>query len=916
MSEKMLLTDEDIEFLCDGEQKEFSNINELMEYIENDANAYSNFRRFLKKNNIDPKFDLNDGNIKDLIYKKKMRKKAFLDNFYIENDNAAVAEETPADTEPVVFTSDFDRIVSEMEQGGYKNIIEESDEAFSSIEVTLTETSVIENGELKVTWRKESALDTSKVLIMEKNGPSVLAVGYLSAVENTSGKYWVIFDNSDWIRYSSFEGKQQIRLIVYTADDNMPHSCVADINYKKMRTEKEKPLCIDFGTSNTTVGSYGIKTARDIETVKFVDVTVTPHITSARMIPTVVYVEDCSDKNNIKYLFGYEALKRIEQEEHYEFKASAFFEIKRWMSSPDSREEIKDNNNNTVLIERKKIIKAYVDYVIDKSEQYFGVRFERLHFSSPVKLKSSFIRTFKELYKGQKIVLDENESIDEAFSIVYNQIINIIDHENEDISGKDKSILIMDCGGGTTDLANCTFCFTRKNGFTNELKYTTKFENGNSNYGGNNITYRVMQLLKIKIAAAHDDSIKKDAMQLIDKTEDQILGIIETNYKNEAYNSDECSNEIYEKFISEYNRCEAIIPTKFAKNPNLDSYEIKCRKRNFYCMWRLAEKIKIKFFNSDKVQFDFGDKEVKELLVDSTNDYFYVNHGDKLEKEMNPLKGVTITNKDVERIICGDIYGLLYGLMKNGDLSDTADKKREIDSFDYYKLSGQSCKISMFKELLKEYIPGRKLRPYAQKESDKDNNSETLKLECLEGCIKFIKDQRGHELEIIPNIEKPKIIYNVFIDNEHGNVRKIFDCTDLEPQNTLFEIFSPQANEMSFIVKNKDDAIEKSFIMSLEDHYTDDSFDSAEKLIDVIMEEYAYKKEYVMQVVSEMCDKTDDVNENAKVIFVLPSPDYYGATILLVHRIHSEEGKTQYKLLYSMNVPFENPDKTFFDGKR
>ena len=165
---------------------------------------------------------------------------------------------------------------------------------------------------------------------------------HLSAVENTSGKYWAIFDNSDWIRYSSFEGKQQIRLIVYTLDDNTPHSCVADMNYKKMRTEKEKPLCIDFGTSNTTVGSYDIKTARDIETVKFVDVTQTPHITSARMIPTIVYVEDCSDENNIKYLFGYEALKRIEQEKYYEFKASAFFEVKRWMSSPDSREEIKD----------------------------------------------------------------------------------------------------------------------------------------------------------------------------------------------------------------------------------------------------------------------------------------------------------------------------------------------------------------------------------------------------------------------------------------------------------------------------------------------------------------------------------------------------------------------------------------------
>ncbi|MCI7804469.1 MAG: hypothetical protein MR503_05255 [Oscillospiraceae bacterium] len=43
-------------------------------------------------------------------------------------------------------------------------------------------------------------------------------------------------------------------------------------------------------------------------------------------------------------------------------------------------------------------------------------------------------------------------------------------------------------------------------------------------------------------------------------TEDEILNSIEKSNKTEAYNYDECSNEIYKVFVDEYNKCESIIP--------------------------------------------------------------------------------------------------------------------------------------------------------------------------------------------------------------------------------------------------------------------------------------------------------------------------------------------------------------------
>lgn len=911
MSDKKIISKEEIAALLDDDNITVASMDELVEAIKKDPNAKRALRKFLGS----AAYEFCDAESR-LAYLKE--------NYYIEgcDDNIGSVQSDDSNESANVNekyaenTADFEKIVSEMESKEFETIIPESENTFSSVEVKLTETTVIETGKLKITWKNPASLDLSKMLIMEKSGNRVLAVGHMFEAEGSSNKFWGVFDDRNMILYDRFEGQNQVRLVVYT-QDGTAHSCIAEMAYRKMEIEKDKPLCIDFGTSNTTVGTYGIRTDNDVETVKFVDVTVEPHNTNANMLPTVVYVDDCSDADNIKYLFGYEALKRIEQEKHYEFRASAFFEIKRWMTSPFSKEELRDNNNNKVIIERKYIIKAYIDYVIKSSEQFFGRRFEKIHFSAPVKLKRLFINTFKELYKDEKIVLGESECIDEAFAIVYNQIINIIDDKKE--SMENKSVLIVDCGGGTTDLANCTFSYTKNENYTDVLEYTTRFENGNPNFGGNNITYRVMQLLKIKIASGFNNSIRKDATHLIKKTEDEILNTIEhIADKKKAYNSDECSDEIYKEFVDEYNKCESVIPTKFSKDLDLDSYELMCRKRNFYCMWRLAEKIKIEFFNTLKVQFNFCDQDIKELRVDSANSYFYVIEGDDLVKKMNPLKDVTITNKDIERIICGDIYSLLYSLLKNGDLSDDKNVERKVENFDYYKLSGQSCKISMFKELLKEYIPGRKLRPYSfsNKTEITDNKSENLKLECLHGCIKYIKDQRGHELNIIPHNEPAKVIYNIFIINEHNNDEQIFDCTDLTSENTIFKLFDHNANEMIFEVRNKDGAAEKSFRMSLDDKYKLKA-SSAEDLLEVITENCSYENDYIIKVIQTMCDKLDNNHNNdcTKVLFCLPSPDYYGSTIFLVQH-ENNNGNSLYKLLYCMDVSFENPDKTFFDGKR
>lgn len=158
-------------------------------------------------------------------------------------------------------------------------------------------------------------------------------------------------------------------------------------------------------------------------------------------------------------------------------------------------------------------------------------------------------------------------------------------YAKEGIGADKKSVMIMDCGGGTTDLASCEFYYKDTNA-GRELHIKTCFENGNSNFGGNNITYRIMQLLKIKVAATlYDGVIDNDgeAIELIDKSENEILSLIESDMENREYDSDKANNEVYSKFLENYRKAEEIIPTIYNGNEKYRGTEqIKKIKRNFY----------------------------------------------------------------------------------------------------------------------------------------------------------------------------------------------------------------------------------------------------------------------------------------------------------------------------------------------
>lgn len=103
--------------------------------------------------------------------------------------------------------------------------------------------------------------------------------------------------------------------------------------------------------------------------------------------------------------------------------------------------------------------------------------------------------------------------------------------------------------------------------------------------------------------------------------------------KDRPYNSDK-KNIIYEKFVDAYQKAENIIPTIFSENKKFQfDGQLKKIKRNYYYLWQLAEKIKIKFYEEDVVSIGFHPDGNKPLEFDTIENYYlYVINGDDLEK--------------------------------------------------------------------------------------------------------------------------------------------------------------------------------------------------------------------------------------------------------------------------------------------
>lgn len=655
----------------------------------------------------------------------------------------------------------------------------------------------------------------------------------------------------------------------------------------------DRPLCIDFGTSNTTAGTYDLSKADLPEQVSFRDVT-QEGIIFSEVLPTIVYVDSCHD-GIVSFKHGYEAKREIIAAS-YNTSSTVFYEIKRWINSLDTIEEVTDGRE-TAQITRREILKDYLMYVIRAAEQQYQVKFKNLHLSAPVKLRGKFLSEMEKIFAPCGYKVDKN-SLDEGLATVYHYIAKQIQGE-KNTSGK---ILILDCGGGTTDLASCNYSIEHGEDWP-ILRLETDFESGDSNFGGNNITYRILQLLKMKIAANLKRNENLQIYDFIPEEEDDILSQIDDDQANRE--------KIYETFEREYSAVEDFIPTRFAEY-KMKNERIKV-KRNFYYLWQLAEAIKIEFFKSNLVNVDF--EKDKKLFVRSPAEYYLsVRLDGKLQNQSNPMDGVEITIREISRILLPDLYALLRTLLRHyGDETLTRYK---------YRLSGQSCKINKFRDLFKEFVPGKYMRIPKKRGEFKNSrqvDSVILKKYCILGSIEYTRDAKalGKYKAIIESNRNRRIYEVKNIVNTEEKILLGFDGA------MNFKRFPIDTCDTEFLVLDESGRIRRRILYHFDKKGSAKGY-TLKELIKILVAETTHSQAELEEKIGDKLQEVELQSIGGKIqavfcIGALESRSGYGFNIyqICVSR-NDKTGATEYWL--PVKRPFESYEdeslQTFFNGDK
>ncbi len=496
------------------------------------------------------------------------------------------------------------------------------------------------------------------------------------------------------------------------------------------------PLAIDFGTSNTTAGTYLDSTYIENldgdpvrEVLKENEVNYVTYLkeeegdTESPVLPSVIGVTKI-EEDKVDYVFGYQA-DRLFHMSYIDEGFCVFYDLKRWISDAERLEELVDRSGHRSFVKRKDIIREYLNYVISCATQRFKCRFKSLHISAPVKQKKLFINLFKEILSEYQI--EEEDMLDEGVAVLYNSISDLIEGKRYK-NDEELRALIIDCGGGTTDLSSCRFSINNQR-VSYKIDIATSYENGDTDFGGNNLTFRILQLLKIALARQISESDGYMKETIVEMLGADIFRRVDT----------EGIKAVYQLLDQEYEIAEAIIPTRFKEYEHKSNNEYFAVKNNFYYLFGVAEQIKKIFYSkTDILRVAVSSVEIKEnavkcLLVER----FKLSVRESVTKHLNILKDIPtvyISINELNKLLQADIYGIIKRFI------EASYENGELQEYSIMRLTGQSCKIELFREALKEFIPGKVIAS-SRKNSNQAEDYE-LKLMCLDGAIKYIKDKR------------------------------------------------------------------------------------------------------------------------------------------------------------------------------
>lgn len=512
------------------------------------------------------------------------------------------------------------------------------------------------------------------------------------------------------------------------------------------------PLAIDFGTSSTTAGVYlddlyferiGMQPgqlgllANQPNYAVFYDVT--QDFRETPLLPSVVGVRSVGN-GQPRFLFGYEAV-RFAGSSYIDEGFCVFYDIKRWVRDPEKSEEIADREGRRASIPRKQILRAYFEYLIREVCSRFKCRVSRIHLSSPAKQKHLFQQLFSDLLPNYAV--EQDGMLDEGMSVLYNTISGMI-VQGKTREGAEYRALVLDCGGGTTDLCSCRFRVSNRR-VSYRIDLQAAYENGDTDFGGNNLTYRIMQLLKVRLAEQLGELPAGRSEALLEAFDLDVFRYVDANG----------AESLYQELDAAYHAAEQVVPTRFREYETLSRADYYKVKNNFYLLFDAAERIKKAFYSRPILQVALSSRPAEDtsgtcLPVDRWKLTVRTASGLQTVREF-PEIGFSI--HEINRLLKGDIYGIvrrfLEPMYESGELEDYA----------IIRLTGQSCRIELFRDALKEFVPGRMIRSRRSAGGPADDLE--LKTACVNGALNYLKDRKYGFADVSVRSEPPALPYRI-----------------------------------------------------------------------------------------------------------------------------------------------------------
>lgn len=695
--------------------------------------------------------------------------------------------------------------------------------------------------------KSDIALYEGNLLLVDEN-LQIYTCFYLKEIEDT----WNLFQGASMPIKPLTKHQYSILYFPYESDSEFLYDCyqgnvknvpgrieavripLLNIEVKEV-TDTDLPLVIDFGSSNTTMGICLPDGTTKIAKAG-----------NGNIIPSVIGVEE-TEEGKYGFLFGYEALA-LEKQNYQDEDVPVFFDIKRWVSDSARLEGVILKSGFKYQISRRDMLSAFLEYLMNLAKQQFKCRFKNIQFLAPIRQKEKFQDLFKELLPGYNV----NCELDEGMAVLFNTIHGMI-RNNKYERGRWYQALIIDCGGGTTDLTSGRFSIENSR-ISYTINLETRYENGDTNFGGNNLTFRILQMLKIKIARA--------------------LSIAGEEWGEQRIND-------------QYERAESILPTHFKK------YEEKSRnhyfrvKNNYYYLFQLAEEVKKSFFQASFQYELFINTEKNQMK----NEMFL----DKWKLSIRDKTGLTHIDQDIrfplylneiEFLLQPDIYHVMERFL------DQKFEQGELQEYEMLKLTGQSCKSRLFTEALKQYVPGKLIQS-----TKREGDDAGLKMCCLEGALSYFMDCKRGYMKVNQDYQVRTLPYEIMAYTHENQEKILIRSLDEEDQIGCISRFMVGKQLDLYLSDEKGKRLKAYYF-----EYDTETF------VRTTQEEI--EREYEKSVIQE---ETDTILEGEMKFFVWVSRKRWGFLVLPVLR----ENEVLYKGKETF-FDFEDDtwEENFFDGRK